>query len=198
MPKFSTPERFLLDQWTDARLLEDAMDAVRNRYKGIIEAVLEEVVKNCRGALDYPKLKINSAFGGVGIGRASWPRNPGAWPSGFYLENLRLEDLTSPGSDRPFKNVWIFQPIPIGAEAKLRKAAEGILGQDEFRRWEFDADSGGMGLWCALEPAEDLFKLLVTDEARGFVDCLVAHFESMTKFTAAVDEIFATGNRRGK
>ena len=195
MPKFSTPERFLLDHWTDARLLEDAMDAVRNRYKEIVELVLEEVLKNSRGALDYPKLRINSAYGWASIGKASWPRNPGAWPSGFFIENLRLEDLTLPDSDHPFKNVWIFQPIPNGAEPKLRNAAEGILGKDEFRRWEFDANSGGTGLWCPLEPAEELFKLLVNDEARGLVDCLVAHFESMTKFTAILDEIYASGKR---
>ncbi len=41
MPTFSDPERFLIKQWTDARLIEEGMKTVRNKYKELFEQVLE-------------------------------------------------------------------------------------------------------------------------------------------------------------
>ena len=40
--------------------------------------------------------------------------------------------------------------------------------------------------------------LLQADDPSGFIDCMVEHFENLTRFTKVVDEIFAVCRRRWK
>jgi hypothetical protein len=49
----------------------------------------------------------------------------------------------------------------------------------------------------SLGPRSDLFKMLVENESGGLVDCMVGHFEQMTKFTPALDEI-VVGDKQGR
>jgi hypothetical protein len=199
MPKFSEAEVFLLQNWANARVLESSMEAIRAKYKGLVDEALEVVTKNHR-ELDCSKRLLNATFGIFCVGKAKWPKARYDWPSGFYLEDLRLENLTSPEENRPYKNVWVYDCDQDGVEKRLRKAAEGIVGEEESRRWEFESVAkvgwAGAGLWTWLEPREDLLKLLLQNESRGFTDSLVAHFEQMAKFTSAVDEILKTTRRR--
>ena len=201
MPRFSEPERFLLEQWRDARLLEEAMKGVRTKYAEIIDEVLERVRKSNR-ALDCPKAYFpgNGLYGTVAIGKSGWPKGSYAWPSGFWVDNLQLENLTSPEKEAPEKFVWISEQgaDPKQAEGKLRKAAGRVLSKEELSQSECASDKNGSWLWWPFERRERLLKLLVNDEARGFVDCMVDHFGQMAKFTSAVDEILITGKRGRK
>ena len=43
MPTFNEPELCLLRQWTDARLLEDSLETIREKYVAVFERVLNEV-----------------------------------------------------------------------------------------------------------------------------------------------------------
>jgi hypothetical protein len=197
MPKFNEPDLCLLEKWTDARLLEDTMEAVRNKYKGIFDQVLEEVTKT-HHELDYSKTRFSVGYSGIAIGKAAWPKNPNGWPSGFYIEKLQLENLASPDSELPCKYIWILHHDPKEVEGRLRKEAERVLTKDEFRGTECDSDNKGAWLLLSLEQSRtELFDLLIKNEARGFIDCMVAHFERMVKFTSVVDEILMTG-RQGR
>lgn len=195
MPKFNEPDLFLLRQWQDARLLEDAMETVREKYVDIFRTALEEFQKNHAG-LNYPVDKYVRTYGSAGVGKESWLSK--RWPSGFWIDNVRLEDLTSPEKSTPSKSVCIndSQVDPLEAEKTLRKSAEKILSKEELARVEFTSTATKAWLSCSLEqsPAE-LFERLVQDDARDFVSCMIDHFEWLARFTPAVDEIVTSGKR---
>ena len=197
MATFNEPELVLLRQWTDARLLEDSMAAVRNKYKGIWEHVIEEARKNHR-ELDSFKMKIGSDYGGAGIGKTLWPKSNG-WPSGFYIERVRLDNLASPEEESPCKYLWLFQPSidPEEVVTKLLKTAEEFLSKEELKRAEPGHRENEASLRFPLEQSQkELLELLTRNEASGFIECMVDHFDWMAKFAGVLDEML-TPSKRG-
>jgi hypothetical protein len=45
------------------------------------------------------------------------------------------------------------------------------------------------------EPREELLEMLLKDDAGGFIDCIVAHFETLSGFIPVMDEIARTCKR---
>lgn len=203
MPTFNEPEQLLLKKWTDARRIEESMKVVRDKYEMVFDEVIDEVAKRHRD-LNCPRTKPK--WGHVAIGKNTWPKASYGAPSGFWIENVQLENLTSPKTERPYKDVWIFQPLvdPKETQSRLHKAAERVFSKADFTRLVFDPPDpnpkwGGAGFWCWLEQSRDeLFELLVEEEARGFIDCMVAHFEWMAKLTKVIDEILMSSKRGRK
>jgi hypothetical protein len=75
-------ERFLIERWGEARLLELSMEGVRTKYKELFERVIGVI------ADAHPELDANAVYptqfwgpGSLGFGRKSWPagdtRSPG-------------------------------------------------------------------------------------------------------------------------
>jgi hypothetical protein len=195
MAWFNEPELFLLGKWADARLLEDAVRSVRTKFAEVVQVVVDRVKKN-HSELDDKGVYLSrdGLRSQVVIGRTNWRRKSDPL-SGFFIDNLQVDSLTATDSKPPHKSIFVFNSNPKEAEAVIGKAAQRILGEQEFRRWETCDFTDGGGIWCRLEPRE-LFGLLVKDDARGFIDRMVAHFEQMAKFTAVVDEIVGTGKQR--
>ncbi|MCE9546667.1 MAG: hypothetical protein K8T25_14400 [Planctomycetia bacterium] len=197
MPTFNQPERFLLEQWSDAQLVENAVKQIRIKYKSKLDQVLEELEKQYPN-LNHSKRRVASYYGGVAIGKATWPKGGNNWPTGFYVEDLRLENLTSAQSGSPHKWVWIFCNEAHRVKSDLKKTAATLLGKEEAVRWEFWSDKSGGGIGCPIESREEILRLLMEDESQGFVDCIVAHFNTLVKFTSIVDAIVTTAKRGRK
>jgi hypothetical protein len=193
MATFSEPERFLIKQWTDARLVEEAMKTVRNKYKSIFDQVVDEVIKNHR-EFNYSKKYIVPAYGHVAIAKASWPKDRWGWPTGFYVDYIQLEYLTSVEQMPPWGYVWIADERPDSKEAeeKLLGAAKAVLRAEDFAQIDHGVESSGAWLGWRLN-RDELTRLLMEDEANGFISCMVDQFERMAKFTSAVDEIVTAG-----
>jgi hypothetical protein len=195
MPTFNEAEKLLLQDWTDARLIEDGMKVVRKKYDAILDEVLTLVAKNHRD-LDHSKRYISPDFGGVAIRKDKWPKGSYGWPSGFFIENLQFEYLTSAEEERPFKGIWFHEPNIDQKEAEqgLRKAmAKDKRGDSD---WEWQSIKSGAGLWCWLEQSREvLLQQLYDGDSRGFIDCMVEHFESLARFTPVVDEILLKRDR---
>jgi hypothetical protein len=67
-------ERFLVERWAEARLLEEAMEGVRTKYKERFQKVIDAVTAV------HPELDANAVYltqswtdGFIGFGRKSWP-----------------------------------------------------------------------------------------------------------------------------
>jgi hypothetical protein len=193
MPRFNEPDKFLLEKWTDARLLEDAVDEVRKKYEQVLESVVTEFQTTHR-ELDCSKIGLT--HGSFGLGREKWPKRNG-WPTGFYIEEIRLDNLTSPDMEPPWKTVWVLHANPKEAESRLRKVADKVL-KAEAPKWEFQIDSKAAMLFCELEPRKELFDLLLKDESKGFVERMLAHFESMVGFVSVIDELTGTAKPGSK
>ena len=131
MPAFSEPERFLLEQWTDARLFENAMKEVRNKYAVVLQRALDTFHKN-HAELNHPQSYLRKSWSSIGIGKKSWPLRDNKTTSGFWIENLGLDKLLSQEQEMPYKLVWIYDPPmePKETEARLRQAAEELLKEE--------------------------------------------------------------------
>ena len=168
MPTFSAPQQFLIHHWTDARLLEDAMEAVRVKYEMTLDEVLEQVRKNHR-ELDCSKKYIRPTDGLVAIGKDKWPKGSYAWPSGFYIQGIQLEYLASTEQEHPCKYIWFADPH-IDQEDAAERLRNAARNDKEHAHLEWEGDRSGWSLSCPLEqPKEKLLKLLVKDDARGFI-----------------------------
>jgi hypothetical protein len=195
---FSGPELFLLRKWTNARLLEDSMKAVRQKYSSVLEKVLD-IFQDQHDELDSRDIRPTNDGVNIGIGKKTWRRTkPNYYISGFWIGEIRIEDLTSEEEDSPDKTVLVNHPdVTIDLDAarkKLRDAAKSILSKEELRRADLDWGKGIAGItYPIMQPRAELFELLITDDSRSFVSCVVAHLESMVKFTSIVDEIFKKG-----
>ncbi|MGO9111294.1 MAG: hypothetical protein ACLP9L_18870 [Thermoguttaceae bacterium] len=200
MPKFSEPELCLLRKWEDARLLEEGMKTVRAKYKEMFETVLEDV-QDKYPELDRTEIHLANDGYNVGIGKdAAWPTKPNWWTSGFWLSGIRMENLTSEDEEAPCKVVLLNKPQGVEdlewAKDRLCEAAERILTKDELPHLESDSSGGVASIFVPLgESRERLLELLLADEARGFVGCMVAHFESMMAFIPVLDEIYKGSKR---
>jgi len=203
MPKqvFNGPELYLLKNWSNAHLLEESMEAVRNKYGEIFGSVLDAVEK------EHPELKSRSiqvaSYGGIaGIGRETWPSMYSAWPSGLWIGNTCLEGLVSEDSEAPDASVWIKPPKDGGVDLqravhKLDQAAGKILGRKGAKRVSSKATRSEAYLWYPLpEKRQDLLQMLVTDGAQRFIDCMFGHFDVLARFIPVMDEIFKGARRK--
>jgi hypothetical protein len=198
------PESYLLRNWSSACLLEKSMATVREKYDEIFDKVLDAIQQ------EHPELsrrvqQATSSYGGsVGIARQTWPDRSSAWPSGLWLDNISLERLASEDEERPSASVWIKPRRELWvdfkeAERRLSKAAAKVLSGQEAKLTSVKADRNEAYLWYPLPtPRQELLGLLQADDPSGFIDCMVEHFEKLTRFTPVVDEIFAAGRSKRK
>jgi len=186
MSRFNEADLFLLDKWTDARLLEDGMEQLRKKYEQVVDTMLAEC-QSIHRELDGSKNGLRS-YSGFGLWKTSWPKWRD-WQPGFYIEEIRLDNLKLPDFEAPYKNVWIPNPNPGEVETGLRKTVERIVTKVESNQWQIHSDKRATSIWCSIETREELCDLLVRDEGQGFVRCMVDHFYSMMQFIPAVTEI---------
>ncbi len=201
---FPDHELYLLENWADAAELEASMDSVREKYEEILKNVLRSVRAkhkelDCQGIhLGYPAdYTLN-----IGVGKKSWPSLP-KWPSGFWLSDLWLENLTSEDENHPSANVYI-QPEKFRlnldeAVNSVLGAARRILPKDQAEGIEVASKKAyGYVSWPLPEPRRELLDLLRNDGEKVFADRLVEHFEVLTQFTPVMDTIFEGGRRDRK
>src|SRR5947209_8241705 len=104
MPKelMNEAERFLIEHWGEARLLEESMEGVRTKYKEVFERIIDAVTEGHR------ELDASAAYptqfwgkGCLGFGRKSWPAGKDGWLSGLWVSGVRLEELAAEDSEPP-------------------------------------------------------------------------------------------------
>lgn len=201
--RFNKAEVYLLNNWADATLLEESLEAVREKYEEIFREVLREVQDNHK-VLDSPALHVNHRSGGsVGIGKKAWPSDYPPWPTGLWLINIGLDNLISEDEDSPEGCVSIEPPIANNmnhdeAEKKLTNAAEQMFGKNSCE-WPAGTIKKETFISHRLpESRKELLQLLLDDEAIGFVEHMVAHLETLAKFIPVVDEIVSQHAVKGK
>src|ERR1022692_3316100 len=161
---FNESEMYLVNNWTEARLIERTLVTMRVKYEVILEKVLGAVQKK------YPELdhraKIMALNAGkdddeqrgvitIGVGRKAWPstyvRNE---PSGLWLSDIRLGELIVDCEKGPTANVFLSPPRDYGLDladvaSVLEREAKRILPEAKAYG-EFDNDQGWTGVGYAL------------------------------------------------
>lgn len=197
MPKqlLNEAERFLLERWGEARLLEESMETVRTKYKEVFDRILEAVTEA------HPELDANATYptqfwgpGCIGFGKKSWPGGESKWPSGFWFENVRLEKLSAEGSEEPYGYIWFSHKSKCeldfdAARMAVNKAAKDVLTADEQKNSEA-ADSHDVLLYLPGPSKAELLQALSDGDGQSFVEIFVSLFDMMARFVPVLDKVF--------
>ena len=195
-PKFNSPELYLLKNWANARLLEDSVEKVREKYKDLFSEVLDRVngkhkELNCRGM----RLDDDGGYVNVGLGRETWPASDHRWPSGLWIGGVALDDLASEEGEAPYAAVWISPPK--GGKLDLKGATRTIEAEAKRLKLEVCRCEDDDGIeWTLPESRQELLALLEKEDSRGFIECMVAHFELLTRFTDVLNQVFDAKRKR--
>lgn len=192
---FNEPERFLIKNWAASRQLELAMDKIRVSYASIGERIVA-AVRGTHAELDAAKVFLTQHWGEgiLLIGRNAW-QPPNDWPSGYCIENLRLEVLSDETEGPPSLSIWFNKPEKLGVDKQvaikaIHEAAKGILSQDEMKLCKLTSDDDCALVYLIPESKSNLLEMLAEGTSQSFVDCLVGHLEVVTKFTPVLDKVF--------
>src|SRR5205807_159902 len=120
---------FLLQRWSDIGLIKKSEKGVRRKYEAIWEKVISQVQAKHQELDSYEIWLVNDGVN-IGLGRKCWeskPRKPKWFLSGFWIGEIRIEDLTSEDEDAADNTIWINHPqraVDIEeAKARLSEAA---------------------------------------------------------------------------
>jgi hypothetical protein len=197
MPKqmLNEAERFLLQHWGEARLLEESMETVRTKYKEVFDRIVEAVTEA------HPELDAHAEYptqfwgpGSIGFGRKSWPGGESRWPSGFWLDNVRLEKLSAEESEEPLGSIWFSNKSKSNldfdaARVAVNNAAKEVLTADEQKKTE-TADSDDVLLYLPGPSKAELLQALSDGDDQAFVEIFVSQFDMMARFVPVLDSVF--------
>lgn len=171
------------------------MGEVRTKYKELFDQV-NEAVKTRHPELDaivvYPTQFWGS--GSIGFGRKSWPGGDTGWPSGLWLDNLRLERLASKDSEPPRASIWFSNKSKsnlgfVAARLAISAAAKDLLTSQELKNAK-NADSQNDLLWLPAPSKDDLRRSLSDGDGQRFVALFVSQFDMMARFVPVLDKVF--------
>jgi len=186
-------ERFLLQHWEDARLLEESMATVRTKYKELFQRVVD-VVTEAHPELDVHVWYATQSWtnGAIGFGRTSWPGSDADVPSGLWIENLKLEILAAEHSEPPIATIYVAKRFGIdmrAARAAITAEMKRILGEGE--RESVRAATEEWDLLEFVAPSKNaLLTALADGDGQQFVDLLRSPFDLMARFIPSLDNVF--------
>ena len=193
---FNEPESYLLRNWAKAQLLAESMVAVREKYTQVFGKILDSVQEE-HPELDSRFIHMTPSDGLVIIGKQKWPSMYAQWPSGFRIGAIRPENLASEDEEAPEAAVMFCPPKEVRSQVNLQQVADTfekeaakLMTKDEFKRVSVQTTKSYAYLGYPLpEPRQKLLELLLAEEARAFIECVRAHFESLTRFIPVMDGI---------
>lgn len=201
MPKelLNEAERFLLERWGEARLLEESMDGVRTKYKEAFQRIIDAVTEA------HPELDASRVYptqfwgkGSIGFSRKSWPGGGSGWPSGLWLWSLRLEVLATEDEEPPSASIWVPRKFNLDYDAArvvLSAAVNELLSPVEVK----DTTTEGSGehlLWLPAPSKSELLAALADGDGQGFVELFVNQFDLKARFVPVLDKVFNECSRK--
>ncbi len=195
-------ELLLLRKWDEARLLEQSMERVREKYAALFEKVAEAVTAG-HPELDAHKIYPTQfwATGAIGFGRKTWPEGESYNLPGLWMDNLRLEVLAAEDHPPPIAGIWL-SPKALKKTsltmAKMRqeitKEAPSLLAQDEYERHIRPGADAKYALNFAAPTKKEILGMIAAGEGEKFVDTIVDQFDLMARFVPVLDRLFSSAN----
>jgi len=192
-------ERFLLKNWTEARLLEESMDGVRTKYKELFQKIID-AVQAAHAELDGCVIYATQFWGKgtIGLARKSWPDGDSNDPPGFWVGNIRLEVLTSDEGEQPYACTYIPDRVVRKLDldvsdvtSQLAAAAKKLLSQEQWSK----VDSSAGQLYFAAPTKTELLDLLADGDGQKFVERFESLFDVMAQFVPVLDKLLQQANK---
>jgi hypothetical protein len=197
---FNEAEKFVIQTYADVRLLEETLDSVRSKYREEVKRIGAEV-KERHPELDFfdEQFKASWATGYLVFSRSAWAGNKN-FPSGLFVDNLRLELLTSPKEEPPNAWVWTRPSRRAGIDVTATRRAlwqrlPKLLTSEELAKCRDDKDDDVPVVWPMATQQEvldwllngqiDLLSERVMEQVDMFVKMLPVLDEHLTKGRSA-------------
>lgn len=201
MPKelLNEAERYLVEHWAEARLLEETMDSVRTKYKEVFERIIEAVTEahpDLTTHVCYPIQLFGS--GSIGFGRKSWPDGESRWPSGFWIFRLRLEVLAADDNEPPYACIRVSEKSNLdlaSARIILKEAAKDIITPKNLKTLVFE-ETGETLMWWPAPSKSEFLSAFCKADGQEFVELIVAEFELMARFVPVLEKVFHECSRK--
>jgi hypothetical protein len=183
-------ERFLLEHWGEARLLEESMEGVRTKYKEVFQRIIDAVTE-AHPELDAQRSAPTQFWGSgyIGFGRKTWPDGETGWPSGLWVENLRLEVLVAEDSEPPYACIWAPRKSNLdfdAARVAMKEAAKQLITAEDT----IGDESDEVLLNLPAPSKRQLLDALSDGDGQKFVNLFVSQFDMMARFVPALDKVF--------
>jgi hypothetical protein len=193
---FNEPEKYLIQNWVQARRVEKSMEDIRDKYAGVFDRVRDEV-KAAHHEFDDFYIRVTQFWckGIMGIGRKEW-RRKGGDQARIQIDKLRLEALLNDDLNPPFAGIWACKAIRPGTDlegvAKIISEAKKVLTKEECARCRTESEKnyGYVLRYDLPENRHDLAEMLLEGDGQKFVDCMVSHFDVLARFIPVLDEVF--------
>ena len=120
-----------------------------------------------------------------------WPRDGENRPTGFWIENIRLEVLANEDEPPPLIGLWVissddkFDYDP--AQAAIVHAARESFGTEKRSSWHFGDNENTAIIGRKIATKKVLLEMLANGESQGFVDLIVEQLEELAQLIPAVD-----------
>jgi len=200
--KFNEAELYLLQNWAVATDVEDAIAEVRTKYEALCVKIAETVKASHTKELDDEEivevLKIAGPArlksGAIVLRRSSWPSNGKNSPTGFWVENLRLEYLNDENEAPPEIGFWLDWDDEkdddiYGAVAKaIAEAARKAFSSEQSSQWKPGDNDRTALIGKVVASKQELLGMLSSGKTEEFVDCIVGQLEELAALIPAIDE----------
>lgn len=197
-PLFTEPELYLLNNWPTVHSLEISVKTLRGKYEELFERILKAVASKYSG-LDICFNRITN-HGNACVAKSSWYSPIPSTPSGFWIDRVGLNHFLTEEPHPATASVWIRPPNGMTVEEtkeRLSQAAKRLMTKHEFKPFTVESGPKNASLWYSLpEKRQELLDMLLKNGSQGFVDCITGHFDSLARFTKALDDIYSKGRTR--
>ncbi len=196
--KLNTVESFLFDRLPDVVQLEKTMGGIRRKYNELWEIICNRV-KDRHPELDHRIIRVIDSYAQTGMGRKCWPSQYSTWPSGIYIWDIKLECLCSEDQKTPSAGIWIKPPENL--RVNLVKAKEQIYSEaNRLLKLNLKEERGAaINIWYDLpESRQGLLNMLIKNDGREFIKCMVSHFDSLSSLIPAINQVYGEGKRARK
>ena len=189
---FNELHQWVIQNWSEARRLEDTINEVRERHEAVCKRVIQAVqaekpeLNNCR---PHPK------HGHLSFARTEWSGD--TWPPGLWFWHISLDNLTANDGDAPCASLWLNDPkgkkFDLGQmRAKTKNAALKLMKGEEPKYDFNDTERDVLLRYDITETRQELLQMLLDDQSEKFVKCIVSQVMILTQFIPVLNEILLT------
>jgi hypothetical protein len=134
--------------------------------------------------------------GGMILGRQSWPSYGKNQPTGFWIQNLRLEFLVGAEEDEPVVGFYICLKEDAEeedyerAKKEFKDAVKKRLSSEQLKSWEFGDNEYTPLIGKRIASKQELLRMLSKGESERFVNTIVEQLEELAILIPDIDQIF--------
>jgi len=196
--RFNEVHQYVINNWIEARKLEDSMIDVREKYERVFERVIKAVQEE---KPEFNNCQLHLKESAICFAKKKWSRKSEKWPPGLWIWPISLDKLMADDLDGTWPQIWFCDPkgkefdLKELEEARIKiKNASVELLKGEKPKYSFDDESDRSTLlWYNIpESRQELVQMLLDHESEKFVKCLASNVMILARFIPVLDEILLT------